>query len=260
MHAFAQNDSLYTDTVVIIKPPVIIKQKVHVYVPIKSDTLSFIDAGLYLSLAKDISSSSQAVTGIFLSSGFQVRFHLGNFEVGTGMGIVSSKIIYPSQKHTVLLPAPDKMEVKEKLIQTYHKIDPVTGQLLNYYVYESDTSYVKQTTEETSYSKEVTHRLNYLQIPLSVGYSFHRNSGYVTPSGFLMYNRNIKGVEDTLASQKQMWSVGLMLSAGYQINSRLLVEIKMQYQRTLASPYQDESYKNDHWNLLGIGIGAYIKL
>src|SRR4051812_12843831 len=88
----AQNDSPYTDTVIVEQPPVIITREVHVSALTEEPTKTpRWDLGAYYLYQQNLLSDPEIKVGAFQSGVFQARYHLGNVELGLGIGIFSSK-------------------------------------------------------------------------------------------------------------------------------------------------------------------------
>jgi hypothetical protein len=253
---FAQNDSSYTDTVIIHKAPLIIKQQVFVSVPVYTKRETSLDAGLYYSLNKNVAPSSSSVTGAFQSTGFQVRYHEGNIEIGTGIGILTSSVTYNVQEQSTQQVMATQIVTKIDSQSCSTVIDPwgVVTECNKTY----DTSLVLKTVN-TPYEVQKKTTLYYLQIPLSIGYIFRKDKWVVTPTLQLMYNKRLGKTNEDLLQKSDVWMAGLQFSIGRVILPNLTLEVKAQYQSNLSAIYSAASFQQDNWKLLGLGLGVYYR-
>jgi hypothetical protein len=251
--SWAQTDSLYTDTVVIVKPPVVITQQVHVSDPSHPRASSAFDAGIYYSLNKNVAPSSSSVTGMFQTTGFQVRYHQGNLEIGSGLGILTSSMTYTLHQS---VGQGSSLSIHTDTLDCYQQIS-MTGDTTIVCHTQNDTSWVPKGAKEFSVEKKTT--LHYLQIPLSIGYTFRKEKWYLTPSVQVIFNKRIGSTNEDLGQKDLIWMAGGQVSVGRSFYEHFLVEIKGQYQQNISSVYTQSPYENNNWNLLGIGLSLYYR-
>ncbi len=261
--AIAQKDSLYTDTIVIVKPPLIISQKVHISSPYSSFKPSSLDIGLCYGLYKNSASHGNILSGGVQTMGLQLKAHYEAIEIGFGFGIVNSNYILPSQRMESIFPAPDRLEILKVPLDTIEMdtvINNRTAQIEKIY-YEMDTIvHTGQTYSKITFTQEEKRHLRYIQIPLSLGYTLHAKKWHATPSLQLWYTR-LMGAEQAVTMPKHhFWLAGAMFNFARSLHRNILIEFNVRYLHNVTSIYASPSYQQNGWDLIGVGIGLYYTL
>lgn len=249
--SYAQTDSTYTDTVVIVKPPLIIKREVHVSLSNPKKEESTIDLGVYYNLNKNIAPASQTVAGLIHSTGFQVRYHKGNIEIGTGVGVLNSTIRHDLFSETT--SAVNVTNIIKDTLDCYTIIEPKGVTTI---CHTKDSLVNEQKTVIGTTVTQKTSLISYLQIPLSLGYTFQLRKWYLTPAFQLIYSRRLKGSSEYNGLKDQLWMAGGQLSLGCKLSTHFQLELKANYQSSL-SPVYSSLQNQENWSLLGLGLGAY---
>ena len=251
---FAQQDSAYTDTVVIEKPPLIIKQKVHISVPVFIPRETSFDAGLYYSANKSLAPASKSITGLIQSAGFQLRYHEEKVEIGAGVGILTAQVTYDIEKQRV---------EQEVITKTTWTVDSNTcSTVIDPWGVKTtcDTTFSTVSAQETRhipFTVEQKATLYYLQIPLSLGYLFKKNLWTFSPTLLLSYLHRLGARNEVLMQREELWMGGIQCSLGRTVLDMFQLEVKAQYQSNLSSVYHAAEYQDDNWKLIGFGVGVY---
>lgn len=245
----AQQDTLYTDTVIVKKPPVVITRQVHVSEPEGSQKRgTSLEAGLYYGIHQNVAPTSQSVTGIFQTSGIQIRYHTQDIEIGTGIGLLttslSSHLLIQTQSQQTTY------NIKQDTLDCY-----VIGGTKKVCDVQTDTVKEQRTVPEISSTTQKA-MLHYIQVPLSLGYAFHHTTWNFTPSLQLSYNKYLGKQEDIVLMQNQFWLVGGNIGIGKRIGSHFMIEVKGQYQHNLSPVYSDAANPKENWSLFGLIVGC----
>ena len=146
---------------------------------------------------------------------------------------------------------------------------------LNRTIYNVDTTYGihRDSTvyrDEQAYSKEenLTYKLKYINIPLSLGYEFVLNNkwlleGFINSnlallthsSGSYLAERNVIEAEfetTPLEVSKVIWSYKVGLGFGYFLTPEMTIRVRPEFQQIAIGPLADEQINK---NGLGLGLG-----
>lgn len=247
----AQQDSSYTDTVIVVQPPLVIRQQVHLSVPVYSKKPTSLDIGAYYSIHKNLAPSSEVQADIFHSYGLQLRYHEGKVELGVGAGLLSTQMTYqvPQQRT-------EQRTVTETVLDTIDCFTIITPGKIEVGCVTQPRDTVLQRMVHTNYTTENRAQVNYLQIPISLGYTFVKQKWHLTPSFQLIYNKKLGRAIDHLPLKDKLWMAEGQLSIGYAFTSHLQAEAKVSYQTNLSSIYSKDDIQGD-WTLLGLGVGLF---
>lgn len=247
----AQTDTSYTDTVIVRQAPLVIEKSVHVTIAEEPKQYSPLELGVYSMFYQNMGSSHEIKTERLWTMGAEVRYHLQNFQIGLGVGLLSGTASGQVTSNV------DQVLQKEKMVKDtsdcYTEWLPGGGTRRVCNV--EDKQVLVDTTVRSSSTYKQQASLQYLQIPLSIGYMFSKNEWHLTPCFQVGYNKNVSKVLHQLPIKDEFWMAGAQLGLGYSITPHLMVELKAQYQSPLSSIYTTEGLGN--WNLLGVGLGIY---
>lgn len=240
----AQKDSVYTDTVLIVKPPLVIEKKVHVSLGTKEPMhldKSF-ELGAFYSVATNIAPSPSFQTSAFHSSGLKASILVNNWAFGLGAGLLSSSIKYqPIDSFTI------------EIIETrkcFPQRDSL-GNVIKLTCIPLDTGYNAIKVNANDYKTSIT----LLQIPFSVGYTFAFKKWKMIPALQLVFLYNIGSRSDFWQWRQSLWMAGAEINLRRQLSDHLSTELKLEYKTTLQSFSENNEFKR-HLHLLGLGIGV----
>lgn len=249
--AFAQEQMPYTDTVIIEKDPLVIKKEVLVHTPTAAveQAPNHWKIGLsVLSGTTNATSHHPTITTTasnYQSLGIELKHQLGHLEIGTGIGVWTTSVVqkvqyereYNDMETRIVRDTLDCWTtiINGKIVTECHYEDrPVSDQVVR-------TEYIRN---------EQTFTLQYLQIPLSLGYVLHWRKWYLTPTLQVLQNR-VLGERAHYSAWN--WTGGGQLLLGNLLSYRLSAEVKVQYHTALGSP----ATHNEHWQQLAGGIACY---
>lgn len=249
----AQKDSLYTDTVIIVQPPVVIKKQVHVSVTDYIKEESSLELGAYYSVNWNLIPTSNTTNSAFHSAGLQARYAIGSLQIAAGLGTLRTRVSY-NETYTTVVEA-TRMDTSYKILDCYWIVDQ--GQLK--YICAADTvlSQVKETSV-TSHHLQHQDQVQYVQVPLSVSYQFKTGDWSLSPGVQAIYHKRTSSTDEFWKWKESMWLLGTEIRLGYLFRSHLLTELKVEYKKNLT-PLNESEGNKQHWNLLGLGIGLYYR-
>lgn len=250
----AQTDSLYTDTVIIVQPPLVIKKQVHVSVTDYIKEESSIELGAYYSVNWNQSPTSFTTNGAFQSTGIQARYNLGQFQAGLGIGILHTSVNY-QQEYTTSSEIVIRVDTTFKVLDCYWVVE--NGQLT--YRCAGDTIFnpIKQTIT-TKHEIKQKESLQYLQLPISLSYVLTKGNYSLAPCLQAIYHKRTTPSNDLWRWEESMWMIGTEVRLGYLFKTHLLAEVKVEYKKNLTTLNASEENRQN-WNLLGLGLGIYYR-
>ncbi|MBC7391397.1 MAG: hypothetical protein H7329_19510 [Opitutaceae bacterium] len=262
---FAQQDSVYTDTVIIVKDPHIIKRQVLAADP-TNPVYNIIDTSLkwtlesfFLAGKSDFGKLADGLTvikGNSLNAGILLTRNFKTFELGLGIGISSNSFSSTFIKQTGYFTNRDSSYIK--VLDSY--VQTVDGKDSTFYITEpADTTIRSYSTVFTQH--ESKNSFSYLEIPISLGYriNLYRNRLNLIPKAQFIWAGLLNHTGENLGKPKKtILKYGFQLNLSYDIIKHLSVSGKVQLQETLTEIYPDvpESQK---WSTVQYGLGMAIK-
>jgi len=235
----AQTDSLYTDTVIIVQPPLVIKKQVHVSVTEYIKEESSIELGAYVRVQWNLSQTGGTYTSLFYSSGLQARYNLMPFQMAISIGFTTAT-------------GTEEYQITEVVADTVSKscfdytLPDGTKKLSCQY----DIDY---TTEPKTKQRQ-QDPIMYLHSTLSPSYIYVKKKWRLAPGLRLTYNRFL-GANSDLLWEGNLWMVGTDCKLGYYLHPDLLAEMQLSYDRNVSSI--NHSQAEQQWNLIGLGLGFF---
>lgn len=253
LKCLAQTDSLYTDTVIIVQPPLVIKKQVHVPVTDYIKEESSIELGAYTSANWNLSPSANTKNGSFYSFGLQVRYNLGNAQVGLGMGTLQTSLASQQDIYTsdTTIRQDSSLQKGDCIFQI------MNGELVELCFYDTVVNQV-MTVNTSPQTLRQQGNIQYLQIPFSLAYHFKMGKWSLSPCLQAIYQKRVSLQDDFWQWKENSWLMGTEVRLSYLFHSHLLTEIKAEYKRNLTSINSNLAEKQQ-WNLFGLGIGIYYR-
>ena len=259
---FAQQDSVYTDTVIVIKDPHIIKKQVLATDPVYIKTDSSLKWSLecfFLAGKSDFGQLTEGLTvtrGKSLNAGILLIRNFHHFELGLGIGISSNSFSSTSIKQTGFFASRDSSYTK--VLDSY--VQTVNGKDSTIYVTEpGDTTINSHLT--VLIQNESKNSFRYLEIPVSLGYriNLYKNRLNLIPRVQFILGGLLNHTGQNLGTPKKgIFKCGFQLNLSYDILKHVSLIGKVQWQETLSEIYP-EVQKNKVWTTLQYGIGLAIK-
>jgi hypothetical protein len=254
----AQQDSLYTDTVIVVKDPIIVKKQV-IAPDIKvspAPTKNPWGLEAFFTYGKPIHiSSSDSVKLSPVSSlnvGILLTRKLGNWELGTGILLSSNSFNYQKSKTESYSYAKDSTynKVLTQYTQLYHGVDSTT-----YIFQKRDTVLTKHQSKTTTSTGNNSY--SYLQIPISIGYRLNlwQHKLFLIPRVQFITGIRVKYDDGSFETpQPIVLSYAAQLNIMYAITARINVLLKANWQSNITKVYSYEP-QSQNWENIGLGIG-----
>lgn len=259
---FAQQDSVYTDTVIVKKDPHIIKKQVLVTDPVYIKTDSSLKWSLecfFMTGKSDFGKLMEGLTvtrGKSLNAGIFLTRNFHHFELGLGVGISANSFSSTFMKQTDYFSIRDSSYTK--VLDSY--VQTVNGKDSTIYVTEpADTIINSYSTVITQ--NESKNSFSYLEIPISLGYriNLYKNRLNLIPRVQFILGGLLNHTGQNLGTpQKSIFKYGFQLNLSYDILKHVSLNGKVQWQETLSEIYP-EVQKSKVWTTVQYGIGLAIK-
>ncbi len=233
--AIAQTEE--SDTIYIQAAPLVIKQTYYLPHNSKRNNQSpwFVAAGIGLGNnfsnlinSDTISVDKKSFTNPSLSIGQQI----GNWSVSIGLSYLTTTL--SSQNHTHNRTNRERTYTVIDTLDIYYQT--TNGVTSTYYVTEDRTVTETYTvSKDSSYS--FSRRVNYIQIPIIVGYKLGKNKWYVNPSIGIIPSFSLSTtplIENSASSKPNqfVWMASANLALGRSITSHISAEV---YAETIKS-------------------------
>lgn len=249
----AQKDSLYTDTVIIVQPPLVIKKQVHVSVTDYMREQSSIEIGVSATTSWNLTPSEHTKNGIFYSTSLLMRYGIGQLRMTLSTGFNATSVLYQEQKEDVSYSTVTERYIVDQSCYYIYPNGIKTWECK--YQYEERE---KEVATVTPYTVEHKGQITYAYLGLTPSYLFEKENWVLVPGFQFSYHRLLSEKNDFWNWEKNLWMVAAECSIGYRFHPRFLTEIKMSYQ-TNISPLNMSDTDKQSWNLLGGGLGFFYR-
>lgn len=256
---FAQQDSLYTDTVIVVKDPHIITKQVVIQ-PTKDTSKNArhwqIEA---FYLKGNVSVSPENITTAlnafsFHLFGLQVFRTFSALEIGVGLGMLNTQFQQQTSKQENEYFQKDSSFVR--LLDSY--VQTVNGKDSTVYITEPADTVLHKTSVRTS-TKSGKVAFSYFQIPLSIGYRINiwNERLFFTPRAQLIFGLRTQLKTDFEESMhKFIYNYGFQADLSFAIFRNVEIKAKANWQTNISRPfYGEEQSPNWSWLAFGLGLG-----
>ncbi len=256
---FAQEDSLYTDTVIVQKAPHVITKQVYVN-PV-TDTSNATRWQLEVSYLIGNVSISPKYASINMKNysfnlmHFQAYRTFRRWELGLGLGWMTTQFQQESMLKENFHFQKDSSFVR--ILDSY--VQTVGGKDTTIYITEpADT--VLQKTSQRTILKSGQVKFSYVQIPFTIGYRIPlwKQRLFFTPRVQLIFGLRTQlktNFEETM--HKFAYTYGLQTDLSYVLFRNVEIKAKANWQSNLSRPFYGEAKApNWHWLAFGLGLGV----
>lgn len=255
----AQQDSLYTDTVIVVKDPHIITKQVFI-TPLKDTSRNAnhwqIEA-FYLKGSVSVSPENKTTSLNDFTSylfGLQVYRSFRSLEIGVGLSMLNTQFQQQTSKKETDNFQKDSSFIR--LLDSY--VQTVSGKDTTIYITEPADTVLQKTSVRTS-TKSGNVAFSYLQIPLSIGYRINiwNERLFFTPKAQLIFGLRTQLKTDFEESMhKFIYNYGFQIDLSYAIFRNVEIEAKANWQSNISRPfYGEEQTPNWTWLAFGLGLG-----
>lgn len=256
---FAQQDSLYTDTVIVVKDPHIITKQVVIQ-PTKDTSHNSnhwqIEA-FYLKGDVSVSPENKLTALNAFSShlfGLQVYRTFRSLEIGVGLGMLTTQFKQQTSKQETDYFQKDSLFIR--LLDSY--VQTVNGKDTTIYITEQADTVLQKTSVRTS-TKSGNVTFSYFQIPLSIGYRINiwNERLFFTPRAQLILGLRTQLKTDFEESMhKFIYNYGFQTDLSFIVFKNLEIKAKANWQTNISRPFYGEEQKpNWSWVQFGLGLG-----
>jgi hypothetical protein len=256
---FAQQDSLYTDTVIVVKDPHIITKQVVIQ-PTKDTSQNknhwqieafYLEGNVSVSPKITTTSLNNFSTQLF---GLQVYRAFRSLEIGVGVGMLNTQFQQQTSKQETDYFRKDSSFIR--LLDSY--VQTVNGKDTTIYITEPADTVLQKTNVSTS-TKSGNVNFSYFQIPLSIGYRINiwNERLFFTPRAQLIFGLRTQLKTDFKESMhKFIYNYGFQTDLSFAIFRNVEIKAKANWQSNISRPfYGEEQTPNWYWLAFGLGFG-----
>jgi hypothetical protein len=256
---FAQQDSLYTDTVIVVKDPHVITKQVFI-TPIKDTSRNanhwqievfYLKGNVSVSPENKTTSLNDFTSHLF---GLQVYRLFRSLEIGMGLSMLTDQFQQQTSKKETDYFRKDSSFIR--LLDSY--VQTVNGKDTTIYITEPADTVLQKTNVRTSI-KSGNAAFSYLQIPLSIGFRINiwNERLLFTPKAQLILGLRTQFKTDFEESMhKIIYNYGFQTELRYTVFRNLEIKAKANWQSNFSRPFYGEEQKpNWSWLAFGLGLG-----
>lgn len=234
LQGWAQQDSLYTDTIVVVKDPHVVKRKIYTYDSSRAGYKLPISWGLelYSTFGKSPAPKSLTNVSTFAKTQsnhcLQLLLSLRKWEVEAGVGILNSGYDQRTQwENHYSTTIEESIRV---LLDSYD--EEINGETTRHEIWGiRDTTYTIQHTDV--YYTSASLRSSHLQLPFGLGrrFALGQTRWYLLPRVQCVYLKRMNfDAVGTPAPPSSQWNMAFELNMGYEIGKNWSVMAKVRKQ------------------------------